>query len=280
MIPAEMIGGRFVLASSLTLLLGPCDKLASDDPAPPSSVTVAARPVEELVLEEARQSCISGNCASGYARANATIPKGSEFRKGAPFRELEALWAKEIIEGAHSDPDARSRVEMLREVAETETLDPKTRDLARAAVQGLEKRAAPRVESPFDKEWRLSGYEASKISRLLEARLLGGRNPKAMRSLLLPRVAAGMAYREEAELLLQACQRMKDAECTARVSADLDTFPVELDELRRQAASDPESVRATILRRIKENVSSVAENKLLAELCAQMKDETCLRRKR
>ncbi len=278
MIPREMLGGRFVLATSLTLLFGPCDKVASNDPLPPSSVTVAARPIEEVVLDEARQACVAGDCASGYARANATIPKGSEFRQSPPFRELEALWAKETIESSGRDPDARLRIRMLAEVADTATLDPKTRALARAAIAGLQGKATPRVESPFDKEWRLQGYEASKISRLLEARL--AKNPKALRSLLVPRVSAGMAYREEAELLLQACQRLKDVECVSHVSADLDSFPVELEELRRQAISDPDSVRGTILRRNKEGVSTAAENKLLAEICAQMKDDTCLRKKR
>ncbi len=142
MMQLEMIGGNSVFLALAALFLGPCDRSPDDSPAPTRPAVVAA---EEVTLEDARQTCLAGDCITGYGRARATIPEGSEYRRSRAYRELEALWAKEVIEGALADADARARVKMLEEVAATPSLDQRTRDMAVDFAKQLAARAAPKA---------------------------------------------------------------------------------------------------------------------------------------
>ncbi len=197
--------------------LDQCKKLASTDTASPNasegSITVPAVPVkpalsfEDQSLKEAKQLCASGDCQTAHDRLAIALPTGSPVRTTPDFKDIENKWATSTIAGAQNDPDVIGRRRTLEQVIASTSVDAPTRERAKAALAAMPTKAPPPLAS------------AAAQSDLELAKLAAATDAKKAREILLPKIQAKKATKEETEYLTALCFKTKDKPCLAAIKA-------------------------------------------------------------
>ena len=204
--------------SKLTALMGQQTSTTSASAAATTVMVPAPPPLtpEEAAIAEAKQLCARGDCQSAHERLAVTIPPGSPLRQGAEFRGLENKWAASTVSDAANDPDILARRRALEDVMKSAEVDANYKTRAKAALATLPKEPPPPLTS-LDGGTQTTDFEVAKK--------LKDKDPSAAKALLLPRVQAGISFKEERDLLLTICKKQKDVACVTLVKAAPQTPP-------------------------------------------------------
>ncbi|MDB4994015.1 MAG: Adenylate cyclase [Myxococcaceae bacterium] len=221
--PAAMLTTRAIALVVLSLGLGgaspldQCKQLASKDTSGPDasegSITVPAVPVkpalsfEDQSLKEAKQLCATGDCQTAHDRLAIALPANSPVRATQDFKDIENKWANSTIAGAQNDPDVIGRRRTLEQVIASTSVDAPTRERAKTALAAMPTKAPPPLAS------------ATAQSDLDLAKLVAPTDSKKARDILLPKIQAKKASKDETDYLTVLCSKMKDKACLAAIKA-------------------------------------------------------------
>jgi hypothetical protein len=220
MMRAAMLKARAIVLVALSIggasPLDQCKQLASKDANRPDaaegSITVPAIPVtpalsfEDQTIKEAKQLCASGDCQTAHDRLAISIAPASPARQTADFKDIEGKWANSTIAGAQNDPDVIGRRRALEQVVASTSIDGPTRERAKQTLATMPTKPPPPLASA-----------TAAGSELESARALATTEPKRARDLLLPKVQAKKASKEETDLLRAICAGLRDKACLAAV---------------------------------------------------------------
>jgi hypothetical protein len=223
MMRVAMLSTRVIAMVALSLGLGgaspldQCKQLAAKDTSKPDaaegSITVPAVPskptlsFEDQSLKEAKQLCATGDCETAHERLAIALPASSPVRQAADFKEIEGKWANSTIAGAQNDPDIIGRRRALEQVISSTSIDAPTRERAKQTLAAMPTKAPPPLASavvPNDLDVE-SGLATT--------------DPKKARDVLLPKVQAKKASKEEVDLLAVVCAKLKDKACINTLKA-------------------------------------------------------------
>jgi hypothetical protein len=220
---SAMLTTRAIALVALSLGLGgaspleQCKQLATKTSTGPDasegSITVPAVPVkpaltfEEQSLKEAKQLCATGDCQTAHDRLAIALPANSPVRATPDFKEIEGKWANSTIAGAQNDPDVIGRRRSLEQVIASPSVDAPTRERAKQALAAMPTKQPPPLAS------------ASAQADLDIARGVATTEPKKARDILLPKIIAKKASKEEIDLVTTVCTKLKDKACLSAVKA-------------------------------------------------------------
>jgi pSer/pThr/pTyr-binding forkhead associated (FHA) protein len=113
----------------------------------------AIQPLQEkpdpasLVLSEAKELLAGGDPEAALAKAN-ELPEGSDLRRSADFRKIQAAWADAIFAKAAASEDASEKRALLDKIARATSVDSARRERAASEIASLDSESVDVSELP------------------------------------------------------------------------------------------------------------------------------------
>jgi len=113
-----------------------------------SQASARASSPEQQALDDARRTCVTGDCEVARAALEAAIAESSPLRGTPEFKDVENRWADQLLARADVESDPMKKRTLYQRVSQSVTADPARRKVAADRLQQLDTTANTFATNP------------------------------------------------------------------------------------------------------------------------------------